>query len=222
MNGEKPAVQGFDVSAASVAVVGCGGLGTNVCAHLAGAGVGRLLLWDHDRVETRNLNRQFFYTPADAGKPKAATLAKRLRAYAPEIEIAHYDRKAESSADLAPAAGCGAVVCAADNIPARRVVWEFCEARGIPCVFGAVAGDCGTAFAAVPGLTATPDDGGVFDEPNRSYPSPGPTVGLVGALQAKLVIEILRGKLLCAGVLYALSGCEVSALPIKRTNSSEE
>ena len=59
---EKSDVQGYDISAHSAVVIGCGGLGTNIAVHLAGAGIGKLWLCDYDTVQTRNLNRQFFYT----------------------------------------------------------------------------------------------------------------------------------------------------------------
>ena len=45
-------------SAASVAVCGLGGLGSNIAVSLARAGVGRLILIDFDRVDITNLHRQ--------------------------------------------------------------------------------------------------------------------------------------------------------------------
>ena len=45
-------------AAASVAVCGLGGLGSNIAIALARAGVGHLHLIDFDRVDISNLNRQ--------------------------------------------------------------------------------------------------------------------------------------------------------------------
>ena len=45
------------LAAASVVVVGAGGLGCAVLPYLAAAGVGRLVVVDHDRVEETNLLR---------------------------------------------------------------------------------------------------------------------------------------------------------------------
>ena len=45
-------------SAATVAVCGLGGLGSNIAITLARAGIGRLILIDFDRVDITNLHRQ--------------------------------------------------------------------------------------------------------------------------------------------------------------------
>ena len=47
------------LQAAQVAIFGLGGLGSNVAMWLARLGVGHLLLYDFDRVELSNLNRQY-------------------------------------------------------------------------------------------------------------------------------------------------------------------
>lgn len=62
----------------SVAIIGCGGLGTNVAEILTRAGIGTLLLVEHDVVELSNLQRQTLYEEADIDKPKADALAVHL------------------------------------------------------------------------------------------------------------------------------------------------
>jgi len=92
-------------------VVGAGGLGSPVLMALAGAGVGHLTLVDHDTVSSSNLNRQFLYTVADIGRPKATIARERLLAYHPDIEVTALDQTL--TAELAmhvipnPGPGCG-------------------------------------------------------------------------------------------------------------------
>src|SRR3984957_6011965 len=75
------------LAAASVLVVGAGGLGCPVLQYLAGAGVGKLVVVDHDRVEETNLHRQPLYGMGDIGKPKAETARTVLQRFNPEIAI---------------------------------------------------------------------------------------------------------------------------------------
>ena len=44
--------------AATVAICGLGGLGSNIAISLARAGVGKLILIDFDKVDVTNLHRQ--------------------------------------------------------------------------------------------------------------------------------------------------------------------
>ena len=62
-----------------VVLLGCGGIGSLVAITLATAGVGELILVDGDHVEPSNLTRQFLFTEADVGLPKAEVLARKLR-----------------------------------------------------------------------------------------------------------------------------------------------
>ena len=73
-------------SSAAVAVCGRGGLGSNIAAALARAGVGKLILIDFDRVDITNLNRQQ-YQADQIGDLKTEALAGNLREMAPYISL---------------------------------------------------------------------------------------------------------------------------------------
>ena len=64
-------------------VVGAGGLGCAVLQYLCAAGVGRLSIVDHDRVEESNLHRQPLYRMGDLGQPKVAAARAALQALNP-------------------------------------------------------------------------------------------------------------------------------------------
>lgn len=72
--------------AASVAVCGLGGLGSNIAIALARAGVGRLHLIDFDRVDLSNINRQQ-YTLAQMGLYKTEALEDAIGSIAPYTQI---------------------------------------------------------------------------------------------------------------------------------------
>ena len=75
------------VREASVAIVGCGGLGSWAAAGLACIGVGSLTLVDGDVVERSNLNRQLLFRERDIGRSKVAAAAESLRAFDASIAV---------------------------------------------------------------------------------------------------------------------------------------
>ncbi|MFU8891200.1 MAG: sulfur carrier protein ThiS adenylyltransferase ThiF [Anaerosomatales bacterium] len=66
------------LAASHVAIIGCGGLGSNAAAMLLRSGVGHLTLIDFDVVEKGNLNRQLFFHD-QIGMRKTDALAETLR-----------------------------------------------------------------------------------------------------------------------------------------------
>lgn len=74
------------LSAASVAVCGLGGLGSNIAIALARAGVGKLHILDFDRVDISNLNRQQYF-PEQLGHFKADAMYDTLKRIAPYCDI---------------------------------------------------------------------------------------------------------------------------------------
>ena len=74
------------LEAASVAVCGLGGLGSNIAVALARAGVGSLHLFDFDRVDISNLNRQQ-YLVRQLGLPKTDAMRDNLADIAPYCHV---------------------------------------------------------------------------------------------------------------------------------------
>lgn len=85
-------------SAATVAICGLGGLGSNIAISLARAGIGTLILIDFDRVDITNLHRQQ-YKANQIGLDKTDALSENLKEIAPYIElITHTVRITEKNA----------------------------------------------------------------------------------------------------------------------------
>lgn len=72
---------------ASVLIIGVGGLGCPAAQYLAGAGVGKIGLMDHDKVSLTNLHRQVLFDESDVGKSKALVAKEKLQRINREIKI---------------------------------------------------------------------------------------------------------------------------------------
>src|SRR3984893_4140418 len=79
------------LKAASILLIGAGGLGSPLGLYLAAAGVGRLGLGDFDVVDFSNLQRQILHGTADVGRPKLQSAKDRIQAVNPEVRIDLYD-----------------------------------------------------------------------------------------------------------------------------------
>jgi molybdopterin/thiamine biosynthesis adenylyltransferase len=112
--------------AASVLLVGAGGLGSPLALYLAAAGVGRIGIVDDDVVELSNLQRQVAHSMASLGASKAESAAATARGINPEITIdVHRTRLAPDNA-LELIAGYDIVCDGTDNFPSRFLVADAC------------------------------------------------------------------------------------------------
>lgn len=143
---------------AHVLVLGAGGLGSATLMSLAGLGVGTLTVVDQDLVELRNFARQFTYTEAEVGQPKAERVADWLRAFDPSLRVTAERRRVESQedvADLLRRFRPDLVVHAIDD-PAEIDRWVngACVAAGVPLVRGGLAYTQGLYWSVDPGVSA--------------------------------------------------------------------
>ncbi|XP_069814449.1 ubiquitin-like modifier-activating enzyme 5 isoform X1 [Dendropsophus ebraccatus] len=70
----------------TVAVVGVGGVGSVTAEMLTRCGIGKLLLFDYDKVELANMNRLFFQ-PYQAGLSKVEAAEHTLRNINPDVQF---------------------------------------------------------------------------------------------------------------------------------------
>ncbi|XP_058807178.1 ubiquitin-like modifier-activating enzyme 5 [Phymastichus coffea] len=70
----------------TVAIVGVGGVGSVTAEMLTRCGIGKLVLFDYDKVELANMNRLFFQ-PNQVGQTKVDAAARTLRFINPDVEI---------------------------------------------------------------------------------------------------------------------------------------
>jgi molybdopterin/thiamine biosynthesis adenylyltransferase len=179
-------------------IVGLGGLGSVASLYLAGAGVGRLSLIDHDRVDASNLQRQVLYTQADVGQPKSEAARCRLSALNPEIEVIARSGVADAESLKPLVAAADIVLDCSDNFPTRFAINAACVAARKPLVSAAAirfeaqlavfdparGGPCyGCLFPDTGETQERCEDAGVL----------GPVVGVAGSQQALLALRRLLG-----------------------------
>jgi len=187
------------LKAASVLVIGAGGLGCPALLYLAAAGVGRIVIVDPDRVEASNLQRQVLYTTADQGLPKAEAAAKRLRALNPLIAVEARAVRFSRDNALELVRACDLVVDGSDNFATRYLVNDACVIARRPFVYGAIQGFEGQV--SVFNWRGGPTYRCLFAEPPDPGSAPscaeagvlGAVTGLVGAAQAAEAIKVLAG-----------------------------
>ena len=181
---------------AHVSIIGAGALGGPCALYLAAAGVGRIDLWDDDRVERSNLQRQVQFTDEDIGAFKADVLAARLRAMDPALTVrARVQRFAAGSAPEGTL-----LIDASDNFPTRYALNALAHETGRVMVHGAAAGWAGQVSVFASGVEAgapcyrcwvpeTPPDAEACDEVGVV----GAVTGMVGSAMALETVKRITG-----------------------------
>ena len=198
------------IRASSVAVIGCGALGTVEAETLVRAGVGRLRIIDRDFVEWSNLQRQFLFEESDAaeGLPKAIAAARRLARVNSEVAIEPL------VADLTPAnidellEGVGLILDGSDNFEVRFLVNDYAVSAGIPWIYAAAVGSYGLKLAIVPGRTACLRC--VYPEPPQGSQPTCETEGVLAPVTAAIA------SLACGDALKII-GCGAESVGTRLT-----
>eukprot|EP01035_Chromulina_nebulosa_P063449 gene63449-86792_t len=118
------------LKAASVLMVGAGGLGAPAALYLAAAGVGRIGIVDPDVVALSNLQRQVLYATADVGRAKVAVTAERLTALNPEITIEPHALALTADNAAGLISDYDLVLDGTDDFATRFAVSDACVAAG--------------------------------------------------------------------------------------------
>ena len=187
------------LKAASVLLVGAGGLGSPLALYLAAAGVGRLGIVDFDVVDETNLQRQVLHGTKDVGRPKLASARDRLLDVNPYVQLDLHEVRLTSDNALNLVADYDLVADGTDNFPTRYLVNDasvltrtpnvyasIFQFEGQVSVFGMPEGPCYRCLypePPPPGLVPSCAEGGVL----------GILPGFVGTLQATEVIKLLLG-----------------------------
>lgn len=208
---------------ARVLVVGAGGLGCPASLALAQAGVGHLTLVDPDRVDVTNLHRQLWHRAEDVGRLKVESAAAGLGRAFPALRVEPLATRVDGSNAEPLFRAHDVVVDATDGTAAKLFLSGVAVATGVALVYGGVLRMQGQAMRVEPG---GPCLRCLYEEPPAPDAVPtcaqagvlGSMAGLVGALQALLVLEWLAGARACSpgeATLHVVDGAALRARQVR-------
>jgi sulfur-carrier protein adenylyltransferase/sulfurtransferase len=187
------------LKAASVLLIGAGGLGSPLAMYLAAAGIGRIGLVDYDVVDYTNLQRQIIHGTKDVGRPKLESAKARILDINPHIQVDTYEVPLTSENALELFEPYDIIIDGTDNFPTRYLTNDACVLLGKPNVYGSIfrfEGQASVFYAKEgpcyrclfpepppPGLVPSCAEGGVL----------GVLPGTIGAIQATEAIKLILG-----------------------------
>lgn len=124
----------------TVAVVGVGGVGSVTAEMLTRCGIGKLLLFDYDKVELANMNRLFFQ-PHQSGMSKVDAAVVTLQSINPDVEFEAHNYNITTMDNFAHFMGriqngglkggpVDLVLSCVDNFEARMAINTACNEIG--------------------------------------------------------------------------------------------
>jgi sulfur-carrier protein adenylyltransferase/sulfurtransferase len=187
------------LKAASVLVIGTGGLGSPVALYLAAAGIGRIGLVDFDVVDFSNLQRQVIHGQSTLGQLKVESAKARMLDINPDIQVDTYNKPFTSENAFQIAEPYDVIIDGTDNFPTRYLTNDLAVLTGKPNVYGSIfrfdgqvsvfdakEGPCYRCLfpePPPPGLVPSCAEGGVL----------GILPGTIGTLQATEAIKLILG-----------------------------
>ena len=187
------------LKAASVLLIGTGGLGSPLALYLAAAGIGRIGLVDYDVVDETNLQRQVIHGQSSVGNLKVESAKGRMLDINPYLQVDLYNVPLTSENALELFEPYDVIIDGTDNFPTRYLVNDACVKLGKPNVYGSIfrfegqasvfATKDGPCYRCLypepppPGLVPSCAEGGVF----------GVLPGIIGVIQATETIKLVLG-----------------------------
>jgi sulfur carrier protein ThiS adenylyltransferase len=181
-----------------VGIAGAGGLGSNCAVALARSGVGTLVIADFDKVEAKNLNRQYYFAD-QTGILKTIALQENISRIDSDIKVITHTKILDRTNIPVIFSGCDVIVEAFDRAEMKEMIVEAVQLQmpGIPLVVGSGMAGWGRNEL----LKSRQVDKTLYicgDESSESdddFPPMAARVGVVASMQANIVIEILMNKM---------------------------
>lgn len=126
------------LKAASILVIGTGGLGSPISLYLAAAGIGHIGLVDYDRVDTTNLQRQIIHGTSSVGVLKVESAKNKLLDINPTIQVSAINEPFTSENAIQIAQNYDIIVDGTDNFPTRYLSNDVAVFLGKPNIYGSI------------------------------------------------------------------------------------
>lgn len=189
------------LKAATVLIVGAGGLGAPAIQYLAAAGVGTLRIADHDTVSLSNLQRQVIHATEAVGESKVESAARAVAALNPHVTVEPVAARLDARSAETLLANVTVALDCSDNFATRFALADAAARARVPLVSGAVNRFDGQLTVLKPYEAGNPSYRDLVPEapPLGSVASceeagvMGAATGIVGTLQAAEAIKLIVG-----------------------------
>ena len=118
----------------TVAIFGCGGVGSYVAEGLVRSGVGNIVLIDSDMVDITNINRQLIADTTTIGMAKVEVAKKRLLNINPDLNINVFEEFYNSSTNDFLVKNYDYIVDAIDTVTSKILLVETAKSKNIPII----------------------------------------------------------------------------------------
>ncbi|MBM7644587.1 molybdopterin/thiamine biosynthesis adenylyltransferase [Scopulibacillus daqui] len=140
----------------NVALLGVGGLGSQILYHLAGLGFHNINILDFDTLELSNFNRQLLYSEENINELKTELAKKRISKFNPNVNLNMTNKRIECADDVMNhIKDSDFVICVADKPTMHIQDWvnEAVVKLRKPLVSGGVLNTRGRFYSIIPGKT---------------------------------------------------------------------
>lgn len=136
---------------ATIMVVGAGALGNELIKNLTLLGIGKILVFDMDTIESTNLTRSILFRAKDVGRYKAEVVAERAMEINPDVKVKAFVANIIDDVGLGVFRRMNVVLGGLDNREARLSINQSCYKVDKPWIDGAIEALNGFARVFVPG-----------------------------------------------------------------------
>lgn len=139
---------------ATIMVVGAGAIGNELIKNLTLLGIGRILIYDMDAIESTNLTRSVLYRAKDIERYKAEVAAERAMEINPDVKAKAFIANIIDDVGLGVFRRMDVVLGGLDNREARLSINQSCYKVNRPWIDGAIEALSGFARVFIPGQGA--------------------------------------------------------------------